>query len=140
MPFENPNFTAGGDIYPSRFVKLSASYDNTVTQAGTNEQPIGISSDATRDAPLDGASGLAAADTNALQVNLPGSVCLLEVGSGGLTRGDYVKSDTNGKGVTAATTGATAQFVGALALESASAGELARVLVLFIPKFYPALS
>lgn len=140
MPFETIYSTAGGDIYPSRFVKISTAADNTVLQAGTNEQSIGVSTNATQDAPLPGASTLAAAADDPLSWHPIGSVCLLEIGSGGVTHGAYVKPDTDGKGVLAATTGATAQSIGALALESASDGEFAKVLVLHLPKNYPALS
>jgi hypothetical protein len=140
MPAETVYSTAGGDVNPSRFVKLSTAADNTVLQAGSNEDVFGISSEAAQDAPLPGASTLAAAADDPLMIHPDGSVCLLEIGSGGCTRGDYLKSDTNGKGVAAATTGPTAQFIGARALESASAGEFARVQVKTIPKYYPALS
>jgi hypothetical protein len=140
MPFETIYSTAGGDIRPARFVKLSTAADNTVLEADANEVTFGISSEATQDAPLPGASALAAAADDPLAIHPIGSVCLLEIGTGGVTRGAYIKSDADGKGVLAATTGATAQSVGAVALESASENEFCRVLVLHLPKFYPALS
>lgn len=140
MPFENPGLVAGGDIRPNRFVKLSTSADNTVLEADANELTFGVSSEATQDAPIDGASANAAEATDPLEVKTVGQVAKLEIGSGGVTRGAFVKSDADGKGVLAATTGATAQNIGAQALESASEGELANVLIVMLPKYYPALT
>ena len=140
MPAHTTSILAGGNIYPSRFIKISTSADNTALQAGSNEDVIGISTEATKDAPLSGASAYAGVDTYQMHYYPNGTECLLEIGSGGVTRGDYLKSDTNGKGVSAATTGPTAQFIGAQALESAAAGDFARVMVMRIPKYYPALS
>lgn len=140
MPFENPSLVAGGDINTCRFVNLSTSADNTVLEADANEEVLAISTDAAKDAPLDGASTLAAAAGDDIHLNLPGSVCKLLIGSGGVTRGAWIKSDADGKGVLAATSGTTAQFYGALALESASEGEYATVLVWPFMKIYPALA
>jgi hypothetical protein len=139
MPF-NFGHVAGGDIYPARFVKVSTAGDRAVLACGTNEQPCGISQMGQRDAPVTGASDLAAASGEAVAINGAfGEPCLLEIGSGGVTRGANIKSDTDGKGVLSATTGATMQWIGAVALESASAGEMAFVQPVMIPH-YPALS
>lgn len=139
---QGPNFRVGGNIYPSRFVKGDASNDWTVLQAGTNEDAIGISTEGDANPPTSGntlgvpyyVSG------QDMKVYGPGSVCLLELGTGGITRFAYLKADTDGKGVAATTSGATAQFVGAMALESGSAGDKVRVYVVHLPKYYPALS
>jgi hypothetical protein len=138
--FEPIPALAGGQIRPSRFVKPSTAADNTLLEADANEMAVGISSEATRDAPIDGASGDAATtgDGNMMYYT-EGMVALLEIGSGGVTHGAQVKSDTDGKGVLAATTGATMQWCSAIALESALEGESARVLIKVFP-IYPALS
>ena len=140
MPFHTPSLQAGGDIRPHRFIKYSTSADNTALEADANEFVIGISTEATQDAPLPCADGDAAESGDQVHYYPTGTECLLEIGSGGVTRGAWIKSDADGKGVLAATTGATAQFYGAFALESASEGEFARVLVWPLPKVYPALA
>lgn len=118
---------SGGTIRPSRFVKFSTAADYTLLEADANEMPCGISDAATRDAPIADASGDIASSGDQFMYIPEGNVCLLEIGSGGITRGAYLKSDTDGKGVALAAS--TKQNVGAVALESASAGELCRVLV-----------
>jgi len=128
---------AGGDVNPARFIKVSTAADYTVLQAGANEAVFGISSSASRDAPIPSASTLAAAATQSLAFNPVGSFCLLEL-AGTVTRGDEIKSDADGKGVVRATTGATLQNFGAVALESGVSGELIRVLVVR-GAVYPAL-
>lgn len=140
MPFETIQGVAGGDIRPSRFVKLSTAADNTFLEADANEVTIGIATDATQDAPLPSADGDAAEAADQVHVNPIGCVAKLYIGSGGVTRGAYIKSDADGKGVLAATTGATAQNIGAIALESASEDELCSVLIVHLPKYYPALA
>jgi hypothetical protein len=132
---------AGGNINPSRFVKISTAANETVLQAGTNEDMFGISQPGVDQPPgVTGSDGLAARAGENLLVYGPGSTALLEIGSGGCNPADYLKSDTDGKGVTAATSGPTAQFVGAIALETGSSGDKIRVYVVKLPKFYPALS
>lgn len=137
--YDNPGWVAGGDIRPSRFVKVSTAADHTVLEADANEAVIGISHESTQDAPISGASANAAESGDQLTVYGIGRSCLLKIGSGGCTRGDELKSDADGQGVTRATTGTTLQHVGAIALESASEGEFARVLV-HRTSVYPALA
>lgn len=140
MSFEMPPFIAGGDIRPCRFVKVSTAADFTLLECDANEEVFGISTNATQDAPIPNADGDAAEAGDQIHVHQPGTVCDLEIGSGGITRGAWLKSDADGKGVAAATTGATAQFYGAKALESGSEGEFVKVLVWPFPKIYPALA
>lgn len=130
---------SGGVIRPARFVKTSTAADQTMLEADANEESVGISMESTRDAPIEGASGEAAAAGQQIGYYPEGRVCLLEIGSGGVTRGANIKSDADGKGVLAAATGTTMQWVGAKALETASEGELARVLSKVFP-IYPALA
>lgn len=139
MSYDKPQVEAGGTIEPARFIKLSTAADYTVLQAGTNERVFGISMDASAAAPISGAATAAAVADGSLNYFGNGEVATLELGSGGITRGAFLKSDTDGKGVAAATTGATMQEVGAQALESGSAGEKVRVVV-YRQQFYPALA
>lgn len=137
--FETLPGIAGGTIRPARFIKQSAAADATFLEANANEWPVGISAEGPRDAPLDGASGDIASATHQFEYYSEGRVCVLEIGGGGVTRGAAIKSDADGKGVLAATTGTTEQNIGAYASESALEGELCRVLVK-IHSRYPALS
>lgn len=137
--FEPMQVKAGGDIRTCRFVKVSTAADNTVLEADANEAIIGISSQATQDAPTSGASANAAESGDQLHIHPIGTRCLLKIGSGGVTRGDEIKSDADGQGVTRATTGTTVQNVGAIALQSAIEGDLALVMV-FRSSVRPALA
>ncbi len=123
----SPKATA--DIFPYRFTKLGTAADDTVTQAAANDLTIGISAGGTQAAPgTAGDDGTRAKAGQPCPVYGPGRKCLLDLGTGGAVRGVRLISDANGKGVAAATTGATIQEVGARALQSGPAG--ARVLVL----------
>lgn len=136
----SPNYIANGNIAPSRFVKTDSSVDNRVLQCGTNERPSGISQEGGREAPLPAVSTMYAGKAgDPLLVYGEGDTCLLELG-GDVAAGDYLKSDTDGKGVAVASSGATAQEVGARALTSGASGNKIRVQVLLRPKFYPALA
>jgi hypothetical protein len=139
MAFNSFSAMAGGSIATSRFVKLSTAADHAVLQAGANEEIVGVSSEAAQKAPIPGASVAAAESGDQLNVHPIGAIALVEVGSGNVTRGDRVKSDSSGKAVTAAATGTTVQWVGGLALASALEGELVPVLVHPYP-FRPALT
>lgn len=134
-----PQFQAGGDIRPARFVKLSGAADFTVLEADANERVFGIATDATRDPPLPNASALAAAAGDQLRIHGVGEETTIELGSGGATRGAMLVSDADGKAVAAASTGTTVQWIGAEALESGLEGELIRVVVRNFP-FRPALT
>lgn len=122
MPNTPPNLVAGGNIYPCRFVKLSTSYDMTALQAGDNEDAIGVSQEGTNYPPLSDitVSGYAASSGQNMRMFGLGDVCLVEAGDV-IVRGAKLKSDTNGKAVTIASTGTTVQKVCAIALQSAAA-------------------
>jgi hypothetical protein len=131
---------AGGDIRPARFVKLSTAADFTILEADANDRPYGISIDAYQHAPIpSNTGGLAASAGESLRVYGLGDECTLTLGSGGATRGDMLKSDNDGKGVVAATTGTTVQWVGAEALESGLENEKIKVRVVLLAH-RPALS
>ena len=93
MAYNTFSAMAGGSIYPSRFVKLSSAADQTVLQAGTNDEVIGVSSDAAQHAPIPNALTTAAEAGDALKIESIGTIALVEVGTGGVTRGDRLKAD-----------------------------------------------
>lgn len=135
-------WVAGGNITPSRFVAQNTSYDSTVDNASSaNQRCLGVSQTGTRKAPGTGADdGYAAIAGEPVQVYLPGDIAPLQIGSGGVTRGQLIKTDASGNGVAAATTGQTLQWVHAQALESGASGEIINVLVLPPTPYNPAVS
>lgn len=118
---------AGGTIRRSRFCKVSTAADSTLLEADAGEVTIGISHESAQDAPIPGAGTDAAAAGEAVRLYVHGDVALLEIGSGDITRGAFCKSDADGKGVAST---ADDEWYGAIALESASEGELARVFIM----------
>ena len=137
---QSPSLIAGGNISPSTFVKLSTSADNTGLQAGANDPPIGISGVGTKQPPgVTGSDAYHAHSGEAIELFGCGDICLLLAGSGGFTRGDRLKSDASGAGVTEASSGAI-QNVGAIALESTTSGAYGRVQVLFFADIVTAAS
>jgi len=124
----SPNFIAGGNISPSRFVRQDDTADFQVLEADANSKLAGISMEGTREAPIPSVStALAAQSGEPLQVYGDTEECLLELG-GTVRPGEDLKSDADGKGVTIAA-GATVQEIGAVALENGVDGELIRVQV-----------
>jgi len=120
---------AGGDINPSRFVTVDTTARHTVVESNSGDTKIlGISDEATKNAPQTGSSSLAAESGDQFRMHAYGSDPLLELGTGGCTAGDFLKPDNDGKGVTAG----AADVAGAIALETGSAGEKVKVqIVLF---------
>jgi hypothetical protein len=121
----NPNFLANGDINPARFVSISGS--NKVSQSTLGDLPIAIATDGQHDAPIPGASGLAASSGQPIRTFGQGEYCLLELGED-VAYGALLKPDLNGKGIAADVTGVDS--TGAMALESGASGEWIRVQVL----------
>ena len=120
---------AGGDIRPSRFVKLDASNNNTLLESNANERSVGISQPGTKEAPGTTGASVNAAEANDSFEYFPwGRVTRIEVGSGGLTAADEVESDADGKGVTVS--GSGDHEVSAIAVEDAAANEFGQVLVI----------
>ncbi len=131
MSGNSTNFVAGGTIRPSRFVKIDTSADYRVKEADANEALIGISQVGTNRAPLSDVvtTNNAAVEGEQLKVFGFSDFALLEAGAA-IANGEFLKSDADGKGVPALTTGTVSQNVGAIAMETASAsGELIRVQV-----------
>lgn len=133
--------TAGENILASRFVKLSSS-ENQVLKCGDNERVWGISHESNQHGwqPVGDPEPVAAAyQGESLTVYGEGSTPRIVCG-GSFNCGDLLKSDTNGAAVKIATSGATPQNVGAIALEDGVSGNLARVEVFRRPQYYVALS
>lgn len=130
---QSPNLIAGGTINPSVFVKVSTAADNTVLQAVAGDKVIGISQVGTKfPQGVVGSTGEAADAGDNIELFGFGDVTLLLAGSGGFTAGQFLKSDANGAGVPITGT-TTPEAVGAVALETTTAGQYGRVQVLAIP-------
>lgn len=114
-----PSFSkvAGGDIRPSRFVKLDDTADGVVLECNAGDQIYGISQPGTRNTPLDGLDdgNAAIAGENLNIYGPPEKEVMLEIGTGGCVPGDRLASDADGKGVVATTDeyGAIASMAGA---------------------------
>lgn len=137
-----PMFVSQGTIIRSRFVIAYASENHTVEEADANERTIGVATDSGRRAAIPSVTAdppEAAQEGEQLEVRFPGEIALLQIGSGGCSPGDRLKSDADGKGVLIATTGTTIQQIGAVALTAALEDELAEVLVVYASE-RPALS
>ena len=126
----SPHLMANGDIRPARFVELqNDSGQAKAIEANANEIVIGISQDGTNTAPIPGITSSNAAESGqTLRVHIEGEETLLELG-GTVAAAAYIKSEADGKGVAALTTGTVTQEIGAVALESGVSGEFIRVKV-----------
>lgn len=126
----SPHLMANGDIRPARFVELqNASGQARAIEANANEKVIGISMNGTNKAPIPDVTSTNAAESGQhLRVHVQGEETLLELG-GTVAAAAFIKSDADGKGVAALTTGTVTQEIGAVALESGVSGELIRVKV-----------
>lgn len=131
MSMNSPNFVAGGDIRPSRFVKLNTSANHEVLEADANDPTIGISSEAGREAPIPAVATILAGKDGDKSMKVYGlaDFCLLEAGDTIPGAGVELKSDADGKGIPIATTGTTIQQVGAISLAGGASGELIPVQV-----------
>lgn len=135
-------FMANGNILPSTFVKIDTTTNNAVLQAGSNVRTIGIAQEGTKYPPASDQTNVYAAEQyDNIEVYAAGTdECLLQLGTGGAYAGALLVSDSSGYGVLAATTGPTAQEVGAIALQAGIASSKIRVKVFLETKVYPALS
>lgn len=91
-----PSFQASADIATRRFVKISGNF--TVNQCVAGEVAIGSSSDGSAEAPIPGATSLAARTGELVRVFGLGETAPIEVGSA-VTAGQFVKPDANGRAV-----------------------------------------
>lgn len=119
-------YTASGTILTCRFVK-SSGQGTVAQQTVAGALCLGVSQDGGRYAPtpLNTASPVEAAQSGET-VNVydglegGGKWPIVEVGSGGLTAGGIIMSDTGGKGIAATGTG---KIVQGIALATGAAGE-----------------
>jgi hypothetical protein len=124
-----PSRVAAGNIAPSRFVTPSTTADGKVTQATAGQLVCGISHAGTRNVPgsslgLDDGYHAIAGENCGVHEFGEMNVLLELVGT--VTRGDFIKASTDGKGVTADT---DKDYYGARALRSGVSGELIPVHV-----------
>jgi hypothetical protein len=120
---------ANGTIAPAVFVKMDTSADAMALQSTAGARIIGISQPGMKRAPgLPGSDiTIAAQQGDQIMIFGVGDVCLLTAGAS-FTRGDLLKSDGSGFGLTASADG---DNYGAFAIESASGiNVLVRVQVL----------
>ena len=107
--FMQPNLqlTSGGNINPSRIVKVSTAADNTVLISAAATSPnIGVSQMGSRRAPGTGDDdGYAAIAGENIGVYGPGSgLSPVELG-GTVTRGDFLTADSAGRAIATTTEG-----------------------------------
>lgn len=130
MAYQDPNLqvTAGGNIRPSRVVKISTVADNQVLEsAGATTPNIGIAQMGTRRAPGTGDDdGYAAISGENVGVYGPGAGASPGQLGGTVTRGDAVTSDSNGLLVTTTTEG---DCIVGWALQSGVTADLISILV-----------
>lgn len=126
-------FVANGNIKPYRFVRADATageegkvLQSTDGSGSHGSSSIGISQEGSRLLPGITDTNYAAADEQELQVYTEGDECFLCVGAA-VTYGDNLKSDSDGRGITASV---AEDLVGAKALQTATAAnELIKVMV-----------
>src|SRR5438309_1447655 len=127
------NLSAGGNILPMTFVKLDPSTPETCLQCGLGDTPIGVSGTWTHYAggtpanDLEPGGGLEATMGEWPQVASLGCVVPLICGNTGWASGNRIKPDASGYGIPVAV---NTDIAGAVALEPATPGVHARVLVL----------
>lgn len=129
MPYSMPSYIAGGDISPSRFVKLTG--NNSVQQCVAGDDAIGVSHEGTREAPIPGVTPLAAMSGESCQVYGADEPCEVAAGAA-ITAGAKLKSDLEGKAVPALsgaeTAGTIVPYI-AIARTPAAVGEKVKVLI-----------
>lgn len=116
-----PNYVAGGTIPPRRFVRLSTSAERTIL-LGTDSAPIlGVGPRDVKYPPgtvgSDDTIALVSGDPGV--VYGPGEIALVTAGSGGVTKGAVVGSDSVGLGIILTS---TTMWAGGRALTAADAG------------------
>ncbi len=128
-PMSQINVAASADINPCRFIDLTA--ENVATQSTADGNAIGVSWQGTQRPPNDIIAttpwGVVATVGNPVSYYVPGQICNLELGTGGITASQLIKSGTAGVGVLATS---TAYYVLARAIRTGLVGELVPVLIL----------
>lgn len=132
MPIANVNFTASGNIRPSRFVTLDNSAPLTISEVNAvTEYIVGVMQEGVRWAPGTPAEITYAAEAGdtLFHVYGPGEVCYVYTGEN-VSAGDLLKSNTSGLAVKLSLTeNSTYQMMGGQALETAESGKLVKIMV-----------
>lgn len=120
---------AGGNITPSRFVKMLTTADRQVVQATAGDRIFGVSKEWTRLPPWENLNdGFIAVLNESCPCYVLGVDSEAYVQAGGaITVGDYLKSDGSGKAVTASADG---DEIGGLALEAATTDQIIKITLL----------
>jgi len=114
-------YLASGDIRPCRFCKQSG--DFAMAEADANDKLMGISQEGTRSPPIpDTSETLCAKSGEEFRMFQDGEICLLQLGDTVVADQD-LKSDSDGLGVPALTTGTVVQQCGAVALQGGALNE-----------------
>ncbi len=121
---------ANGTIQPNCFIKLDtttpANY-HYIQCVANSDTPYGISQDGSLDPPgVNGSATDAARAGTEFQFYINNDICLLVVGTGGWSEGNFLMSDTSGHGVPQSSTNPA----GAIAQSTEVAGTLGRVRVI----------
>jgi hypothetical protein len=107
-------FTARGAVRPYRFVKDDSTDDYSVVEADAGDAIVGI---------YMGFDDLASGDKCPTKTS---GQAKLKAGTGGWSKGEFIKSDADGQGIPVT---ADLDVYGAVALEDAAAGEVSVVQV-----------
>jgi hypothetical protein len=121
MSSHSIGWTASGTINPSVFVTISG--EHTVQQSNYGDQPIGISTCATRDAPIPNALTVAAQSGDSIGIHEDGEYCYLTVGNVAVTAGQNLGPDSNGYGQPIEEGSGGTLPVGAVATENGTPGQ-----------------
>jgi len=120
--------TADGDIYPMRFTTIvGISAEGRVLQAVAGSRPYGISQVGARRVDYIDSTGRAAIAGEDLNIHGPPEKDVLLQINGTVTRGDFLKPDATGMGITTTT---QTDIVGAVAMVSGVAGQAILVEVI----------
>lgn len=123
-----PQFSASGDIYPCRFVKVSGAFTVAQCSAGT-DKPIGISGEGTADKDV---TVHASTTYRPVQIAEAGRVAKLQANTT-WSAGALLKSDADGKGLTAT----TGTYAGAIGLRAAAAADQFVDVLVTAPIYVP---
>jgi hypothetical protein len=131
MPLNNPNYVAGEDLYPARFVKRSTSEDNTVLMAdAATAAVVGVTFNGGREAPIPSVTTVyCALDGEPVRVHGLGDTCEVEAGET-LTYGCEVMSGTNGVGMV----GTAGNYISGICQKQVTVGQKAQIQVVCYQK------
>lgn len=116
-PMLTKAYLAGAAIAQYRIVKFGSDDNHVVVGAAATDLLIGVSNIVEADAAEDPVDVIHA------------GIAYLKLGSGGITRGALITSDSTGQGVAPAPSAGTNNYVIGYALKSGSAGDIIPVLV-----------